>query len=302
MLFVQGTSTANPFTVASSTGSTLFTVLANGNVGIASSTPGYNLGVTGSLGVGATSTFWGRVGIGTSSPIASFSLTGTAGVNAVSIASSTGATMFSILQTGTTLIGTSTAIDSSKLIVQGTSTFVGTAGNITAIRAMGNIDNTATSTFAPRLLSTLSVGTTPQSVFVSGKYVYVANNGSNTMSIIDASNPTNPATISTPSTGGGNPYSIYVSGRYAYVVNNGSSTLAILDVSNPASATLVSTTTTGSAPRSVFVAGRYAYVANFSGNTMSIIDISNPSSPVTISTPSTGTGPTALYVSGRVLS
>ncbi len=38
-LFIQGTSTQNLLTIASSTGSILFTVLANGNVGIGTSTP-----------------------------------------------------------------------------------------------------------------------------------------------------------------------------------------------------------------------------------------------------------------------
>ncbi|MBP6888709.1 MAG: hypothetical protein KBC21_03315, partial [Candidatus Pacebacteria bacterium] len=38
-LFVQGTSALNPFTVASSSGSSLLTVLANGNVGVGTSTP-----------------------------------------------------------------------------------------------------------------------------------------------------------------------------------------------------------------------------------------------------------------------
>jgi hypothetical protein len=54
--FVQGSGSNNPFTVASSTGSTLFTILANGNVGIGSTTPGYTLGVGGTLGVTGTST------------------------------------------------------------------------------------------------------------------------------------------------------------------------------------------------------------------------------------------------------
>jgi hypothetical protein len=54
---VQGGAGVNPFNVASSTGVSLFTVLANGNVGIGSTTPAYNLGVAGTLGVTGNSTF-----------------------------------------------------------------------------------------------------------------------------------------------------------------------------------------------------------------------------------------------------
>ncbi len=44
---LQGSGTTNPFSIASSTGSSLFTILANGNVGIGSSTPSAQLSVMG---------------------------------------------------------------------------------------------------------------------------------------------------------------------------------------------------------------------------------------------------------------
>src|ERR1700693_3814765 len=46
--FIQGSGTKNPLTVASSTGSSLLTVLANGNVGIGTAAPGAKLHVVGS--------------------------------------------------------------------------------------------------------------------------------------------------------------------------------------------------------------------------------------------------------------
>jgi hypothetical protein len=46
-LFIQGTGSTNPFIIASSTGTQLLTVLANGNVGIGTTTPGYTLAVSG---------------------------------------------------------------------------------------------------------------------------------------------------------------------------------------------------------------------------------------------------------------
>ena len=47
---VQGTGTLNPFNVSSSTGTSLLTVLPNGNVGVGSSSPIANLAVTGVVG------------------------------------------------------------------------------------------------------------------------------------------------------------------------------------------------------------------------------------------------------------
>ncbi len=48
-LFIQGKGGTNPFVIASSTGSALFTVAQNGNVGISSSTPNYQLSVNGTV-------------------------------------------------------------------------------------------------------------------------------------------------------------------------------------------------------------------------------------------------------------
>ncbi len=74
-LFVQGSGSTSPFTVASSTGATLFSILANGNVGIGTSTPGSKLDIWGNFTVGTSSvssffvnTATGRVGIGTTNP------------------------------------------------------------------------------------------------------------------------------------------------------------------------------------------------------------------------------------------
>ncbi len=83
---VQGTSGVNPFSVASSTGASLFTILQNGNVGVGSSVPSSKLAISGTAGdtsniftvASSSGTNWfnvssnGRIGIGTSTPTFDF--------------------------------------------------------------------------------------------------------------------------------------------------------------------------------------------------------------------------------------
>ena len=70
------------------------------------------------------------------------------------------------------------------------------------------------------------------SVYVSGKYAYAVS--TDTLCIIDVSNPTNPGIVgvfdSSNLTGA---RSVYVSGKYAYVAASIDDTLTIIDVSNP---------------------------------------------------------------------
>jgi YVTN family beta-propeller protein len=123
-------------------------------------------------------------------------------------------------------------------------------------------------------MSAPATGTGPNSIYVSGKYAYVANYGSNSLSIIDVSNPSSPSTVSTPSTGGSLPNAVRVSGRYAYVTNNNDSVLSVLDVSNPSSV-VVSTSVIPSSPGllGLYISGRYAYLAEYNLSSVSIYDI-----------------------------
>jgi len=71
-LNVQGTTTLDPFNVASSTGTSLLIVKGNGNVGIGSTTPAYLLGVGGNIGTSGIlyntrgTAVWGQYGSGSS--------------------------------------------------------------------------------------------------------------------------------------------------------------------------------------------------------------------------------------------
>ncbi len=241
----------------------------------------------------------GKLGIGTTSPRSTLTIQGSGTTDPFTIASSSGSSMLTVTSAGHLLVGTSTASTLLGNIFQGTTTLLATSASApTALRAIGNIDNTASSLITPKTASTTATGDNPNFVYVSGRYAYVANYGTDSVSIIDISNPASPVTVSTPTTGDGS-VSVYVSGRYAYVANYNANTMSIIDISNPAVPVTVSALGTGLTPRSVYVSGRYAYVANYGGASMSIIDISNPASPVTVSTPATGVSPYSVYVSGR---
>ena len=61
------------------------------------------------------------------------------------------------------------------------------------------------------------------------RYAYIVNWTSNTLQIVDVSNPASPLYIGSVPTGT-NPVSLDVKGHYAYVVNNGSNTLQVFDI------------------------------------------------------------------------
>jgi hypothetical protein len=159
---VQATSTSNnnPFNVASSTGTSLFTILANGNIGVGSSTPGSNFSVTGTAGdldnlftvASSSGQQWlnvasnGRIGIGSSTPGASLSVTGKAGLNALVVASSTGSPLLTLDQTGSVLLGTSTAFSTGKIQIDTNLTATGSANAIAGIYGNYVFNTAATGT------------------------------------------------------------------------------------------------------------------------------------------------------------
>jgi hypothetical protein len=167
---------------------------------------------------------------------------------------------------------------------------IGTTAPITQLHIPGKVPTAA--------VGSVGTGSSPFSVYVQGRYAYAVNYNSNTLQIIDVSNPDSPASVGSIGTGT-SPYSVYVQGRYAYVVNAVSNTLQIFDVSNPASPTSVGSASTGSNPDSVYVQGRYAYVVNTGSNTLQIFDVSNPASPTSVGSASTGSSPHSVYVQGR---
>jgi YVTN family beta-propeller protein len=117
-----------------------------------------------------------------------------------------------------------------------------------------------------------------------GTKIYVTNNISNTVSIIDTSTHSVTGTVNV----GVSPKGIKALGSKLYVANFGSNyggqtqqgTVSVIDTANSNS---VSTINVGSGPRGVAVNGTDVYVANFNDNTVSRIDTANSNSVTTMS-------------------
>jgi hypothetical protein len=131
VVYIGGTSGSGKalLTVASSTSSTLFTVLANGKVGIGTSTPTATLAVQGLNG--ATNPFAvasssgaelltlnsnGNFGIGSSTPGANLAVVGSAGQIAFIVASSSGAVALSVNAAGYVGVGTTTSVAATTTV------------------------------------------------------------------------------------------------------------------------------------------------------------------------------------------
>ncbi len=141
----------------------------------------------------------------------------------------------------------------------------------------------------------------PQSVFMAGRYAYVASSGNNQLAVFDVADPNNPVAKGFISTNLSGPVSVYVAGSYAYVASSSNNQLAIFDVSDPNVLLAKGFTSTNLAsPQSVFVVGRYAYVASSGNGRLAVFDVSDPSNPVAKGFTGTNlASPAAVNVAGR---
>jgi len=204
-----------------------------------------------------------------------------------------------IYQSGT-FIGIGTSTPTTTLTVYGTSTFIGGYVGIGttipgakldvngSLRVEGGSNPVLKGNWDPNDANVMD-GTL--SVYVSGKYAYVAGGDSDNLAIVDISNPASPTTVGNWDPNVANvmdgAFSVYVSGKYAYVAGYTSDNLAIVDISNSASPTTVGNWDPNDAnvmdlARSVYVSGKYAYVAGYTSDNLAIVDISNPASPTTV--------------------
>ncbi|WP_321506521.1 C1 family peptidase [uncultured Methanoregula sp.] len=133
-------------------------------------------------------------------------------------------------------------------------------------------------------------------------YAYVTSMDSNTLTIIDISNLTNPYWESYIGNGGSvyldGPRGVRVAGYNAFIASYTSNALEIIDISNssapvhrgslvrPADGSYLN----GPYDLTISSDGKYAYVASYGGGTLDIIDISNPAAPVYVSSLADGTG------------
>ncbi|HZN78976.1 MAG TPA: beta-propeller fold lactonase family protein, partial [Mycobacterium sp.] len=252
------------------------------------------------------------------------------GANTVSVINTvTGQAVGSPIVVGSAPTGVVASLDGAYVFVSNRN-----SGTVSVIRTSDNkvIDiNPAT----PTTVDAIKVGSQPEMLAINtstittatgeiaaGARLYVANYASNTVSVIDISNPvapkvidTNPATTTTVDaiTVGSNPRGIAfaetVNGPRVYVVNRTGGTVSVIDAvtnkvvdANPATPTTVDAIKVGTTPQLIVVSpdGTRAYVTNYGSNSVSIIDTAtnkvvdaNPATPSTvdaIAVPSTPVG------------
>jgi hypothetical protein len=145
-------------------------------------------------------------------------------------------------------------------------------------------------------------GGTPYGIATQGNYAYVSFATTDTMSVFDVSNPSNPVLLGSATTLG-TPEYLQVAGKYVYIADaTNPGYLQIYDVSNPYNPVLVSTfATAGNSATAVYVVGNYAYITDSASttNNFEIVNIANPYSPSEVSAITAGSAPFNDYVSGH---
>ena len=145
----------------------------------------------------------------------------------------------------------------------------GSQTDVLTVDNNGNL-SLAGGTFLQTSISPTSAGSisdgslnTARSVYVSGKYAYVAASEADSLTIVDVSDPSSPAIAGSVSDGGvllDGARSVYVSGKYAYVAASSADRLTIVDVSDPSAPTIAGSVSSGqlNGAKSVYVSGKYA--------------------------------------------
>ncbi|MHB9053185.1 MAG: LVIVD repeat-containing protein [Thermoleophilia bacterium] len=125
-------------------------------------------------------------------------------------------------------------------------------------------------------------------LYVDGNYAFIASGGSNSLSIIDISNPYAPVITSALTDPYGRldrAWGVHVSGNFAYVVTGYSGTsdrLTVVDVSNRANPFIVGSLQDFinlDGALHIDVQGQYAYITAPFENRMTVVDISVPQGP-----------------------
>lgn len=147
------------------------------------------------------------------------------------------------------------------------------------------------------LTDTISVGSEPYGLVVNGTELYVANTGSDTVSVIDTTTNTVTDTISV----GIKPYYVATIGTNVYVTNGGSNTVSVISA---LSHSVSNTIPVGAYPRGIKAHGTDLYVANYGdpnysgGNYISVISSLTNTVIDTIILPAGSDGPRGVTVDG----
>ena len=150
-----------------------------------------------------------------------------------------------------------------------------------------------------------------RNVYVLGNFAYVACYESNSLQIVDISNPASLVLVGSIAHGDGGAqldgaWNVFVVNNYAFVVSLHSNALEIIDVSDPTAPVHAYRVADGdngarlSDPRGIFVSNPYVYVTSVGSNVLKIVGfpISSPTPPPPLSsvTPQTArnTGPVSI--------
>ncbi|KAF0959627.1 Ig-like domain-containing protein [Rhodococcus sp. T7] len=140
-----------------------------------------------------------------------------------------------------------------------------------------------------KVVQSTTVGSNPSGAVFAGTKTYVANQGSKSVSVLDANNAVvGSVTVGTSPTGvAANP-----AGTRVYVTNSSSGNVSVIDT---ATNKVVATVTTGTTPNAVAVnpTGTRAYVTNSSSGNVSVIDTATNK---VVATVRVGTTPNAVAV------
>lgn len=283
-------------------GTSVFTVIDGGNVGVGSSTPMAKFTVVGNILAtqGSAPTLVASTTANISSP------SGVAVVGKYAYVTSQDNDTLAIFDIASSTVltarGTTTTnlINPQKVAVAGRYAYVASAGNDRL--AIFDISN-SNSIAARGFISTTNIDN-PKDIYVSGKYAYVVSDGAlvDALAIFDISNPDAIVAKGAITTNLDSPRAIQVVGNYAYVASTGNNTLAIFDVGDPDNIVAKDTITTNlNSPRSIFVSGQYAYLVNGQSGALRIYDIANPDDIVAkgITSDNILNNNSGVFVSGR---
>lgn len=160
-----------------------------------------------------------------------------------------------------------------------------------SVGATVSVLNTATNT----IVNSTSTGTAPWGIAVSGTGVYVANQGSASITVIDSTDDQVVTTISLSATS--SVYGIATSGTGIYVITILPDAISVIDTTNNLVERSIAV---GSTPLGIVILGTGAYVTNSADDTVSMIDIEDNQVEKTIVVGNTpyniGASGTGVYV------
>ena len=131
------------------------------------------------------------------------------------------------------------------------------------------------------------IGGPPVAVDPTGKFAYVANSGSNDVSMYTIDTTTGTLTSIGPIAAGTGPTSVAVdpTGKFAYVANSGSNDVSMYTIdTTTGTLTSIGTIDAGSSPTSIAVhpSGEFAYVTNSGSNDVSMYSIDAATGALTL--------------------